>query len=213
VNHAQLAQNDIGQKSKRIMAARIDWLLSPSLAQTQQAHRQSIMAQNAESDIRALVDSFVEQLTQQIRISALESVRDALLDGKAPAAAPARRKPGPKPGRKPGPKPKAAKAKKTAKGGKRGRRTPEEIEADKAAIADYVKANPGCPMADITDALGLESITLRAQVNELLDAGTIRKEGEKRGTRYFPGGGGSRKATKRGKKRATKKKTSRKRAA
>jgi hypothetical protein len=169
---------------------------------------------NAQVDIRALVDSFVDQLTRRIRTAAVESVQMALLDGKASASSKGRR--GRKPGPKPGPKPKAAKA------GKRGRRTPAEIEAAKASIAAYVKANPGCPMSDITDALGLDSITLRAQVNELLDAGSIRKEGKKRGTRYFAGSGNSKPKTTRGKKaakrktakkRATKKKTTRKKAA
>jgi len=158
------------------------------------------MPQTAQADIRALVDSFVEQLTQQIRISALESVRDALLNGGAsPAAAPLRRKPGPTPGKK------AAK-----KRGKRGRRSPAEIEADKAAIADYVKANPGCAMGEITKALGHDAQTIRAQLNELLDAGVLSKEGERRGTRYYAGGGAKPKTT-RGKK-ATKRKTAKKRA-
>jgi hypothetical protein len=157
------------------------------------------MPKTSEADIRALVDSFVEQLTQQIRISALESVRDALLDGNASAsAAPARR------GHKPGPKPKTAAPKATKpKRGKRGRRTPEEIEADKAAILAHVKSNPGTAMGDISAALGQDAETIRAQVNDLLKAKALRKEGERRGTRYFAGGGsagGAKKATKRKKK-------------
>jgi hypothetical protein len=153
------------------------------------------MPKTSEADIRALVDSFVEQLTQQIRISALESVRDALLDGNASAsAAPARR------GHKPGPKPKTAAPKATKpKRGKRGRRTPEEIEADKAAILAHVKSNPGTAMGDISAALGQDAETIRAQVNDLLKAKALRKEGERRGTRYFAGGG--RKATKKGSRR------------
>jgi hypothetical protein len=54
---------------------------------------------------------------------------------------------------------------------------------------------------------------IRAQVNELLEEKALRKEGERRGTRYFAGSGrASKKATKRGKK-AGKRKTSKKKTA
>jgi hypothetical protein len=161
----------------------------------------------AQAEIRTLVDSFVDQLTQHIRVAAVESVQEAL-GGHAPAratAAPAKRA-----GAKPGPKPNAAKAKKTGKGGRRVRRSPEQIAAAKDAIARYVNANPGTAMGDLSTALGEDPITIRVQLNELLEEGALRKEGERRGTKYFAGSGRvSKKATKRGKK-AAKRKTSKK---
>jgi hypothetical protein len=171
---------------------------------------------NAQAEIRTLVDSFVDQLTQHIRQAAVESVQQAL-GGSAPARATA-----PATGRKgakPGPKPKAAKAKKTGKGGRRVRRSPEEMAAAKDAIVRYVNANPGTAMGDLSAALREDPTTIRTQVNELLEAKALRKEGERRGTRYFAGSGrGSKKATKRGKKatrkgKAAKRKTSKKKTA
>jgi len=166
------------------------------------------MTRNAEAEIRALVDSFVAELTQHIRTAAVESVQAALLGGAAPARA-----------KSAGPKSTGKKAgkrapKKTGKGGRRRRRSPEEIEAAKADIVSYVRANPGTAMGDLSSALGEDQAVIRLQLNQLLEEGALRKEGERRGTRYFAGGGGAKKKTKRGKKaKSAKKKSTRKKTA
>ena len=147
----------------------------------------------AKNDIRTLVDSFVADLEQHIRAAALEAVQDALANGQ-PAPKKATRK-----GRS---------SKKKA--GRRSRRSPAQIEAAKTKIVSYVRSNPGAAMGDLSSALNQDSATLRPQVNELLEAGTLRKEGEKRGTKYFAGKARAARKTKtkaKGRKKTTRKKT------
>lgn len=157
---------------------------------------------DSNADIRALVDSFVDDLSQHIRAAALEAVRDALLADGAPttsrAAAPRRGRP-----KKAAAKPRG----KGGKGGKRRRRSATEIAAAKSQILAHIKSNPGCAMGELTKSLGESAITIRAQVNELLSAGSIRKEGERRGTRYFAGKAKAKaKAKAKTRKKATKRK-------
>ena len=55
--------------------------------------------------------------------------------------------------------------------------------------------------------LGQPTKDLRGPLTKLMDQGSVRSEGQRRGTRYFPGGGGAaRKATRAGKKKAGKRK-------
>jgi hypothetical protein len=155
---------------------------------------------NAQAEIRALVDTFVEELTQHIRTAAVESVQAALLYGGAPARTVAPSS-GPKHNGQRGATkaaPKPARSGKTAKGRRRARRSPEQIEAAKALIVSHVRSNPGTAMGEMSATLGEDPTVIRAQLNELLKSGALRKEGERRGTRYFAGTG--RPATRAGKK-------------
>lgn len=81
-------------------------------------------------------------------------------------------------------KPRKAKAEKTS--GKTGKRDPEAIEALCAAFAAHVKAHPGQPMEEINESLGASTKELALPVKKALAAGTVRTEGNKRATRYFP---------------------------
>src|SRR5687767_8490009 len=104
-----------------------------------------MQANTSQEDIRALVDSFVSELTQKIRSAAVEAVQSALMNGDAPARSSAPRaqaRPGPKPGKKAG-------AGKAAKGGRRIRRNPEEIQAAKERILRHVQSHPGTAMGDM----------------------------------------------------------------
>lgn len=141
---------------------------------------------NSSDRIRNLTENFVRELEQAIRESALESVQSALLGGAQ--SAPTRR----------GPKPTVSSAPKRARkaSGKRGKRTPEQVEADGMNAVDYVRGNPGCPVGDIGTALGLSTKDLRLPLLRLVEAGTLRTEGQKRGTRYFPGSGKAKRAKK-----------------
>ena len=54
---------------------------------------------------------------------------------------------------------------------------------------------------------------LKRPIANLMGAGSLRTEGQKRGTKYFAGKGGKRKAAKKIKKRVAKRKTTKKRTA
>jgi hypothetical protein len=175
------------------------------LAQVVRKHKPTdskMRSKPAQADIRALVDSFVDELTQHIRTAAVEAVQSALLGGGAPAASSAA------PRRGAGKK--AKKAGKAKKGGRRVRRSAAEITAAKAEIRRFVQANPGSAMGELSKALGSDPAVIRMQLNELLAEGALRKEGERRGTKYYAGKGRATKAkgAKRAKK-ATRKKTAR----
>ena len=84
-------------------------------------------------------------------------------------------------------------------------------------LLDYITANPGQKMETIAAALGSTSTRMGRPVSKLLAAGTVRRDGEKRASRYFPGTGAGtptkRTARKTAPKKTTPKKTARKKAA
>ena len=130
------------------------------------------------SEIDVLVRKFVDDLEDLVRRAALESVTQALEGG--PAAAP--------------PKPARPAKTKTAKKRATRRRAAPRSKAGKEQLAramvDYLKANPGSKMEDIKVAVGEETRILRPIANKMLKNGHLRKEGEKRATRYYVGKGG-----------------------
>lgn len=155
-------------------------------------------------ELRARVDAFVADLSEIIRVSALESVRVALGDG---SAAPVRR------GRKPGRPAKATKSagRKAAKRGGRVRRSSEDLGQLSDSFLSYVKANPGQRLEQIGVGMRTDTKELKRPVQLLLESGSLRTEGQRRGTKYFAGSGKSakgkvskKKASKRGKRKATK---------
>lgn len=78
-----------------------------------------------------------------------------------------------------------AKPPRAAKG---GRRSDAEIEKTVARLKEYVTAIPGSRMEHIGAGLGLATKVLTRPMAKLLASNDIRREGEKRATRYFPGG-------------------------
>jgi hypothetical protein len=140
-----------------------------------------------DSEIRARIDAFAAELGTLVRQSAVQAVRGALGDGTAPrrrgpgrprkAAAPAKRGPG-----RP---PKAA----TAPRGRRGRRSSEDVLKTAEHLQAHVRANPGQRMEEISGALKVPTSELTLPVSKLMAAGSLRSEGQKRGTRYYAGGG------------------------
>jgi hypothetical protein len=152
---------------------------------------------NAETDIRARIDSFTADLQALIRRSALEAVSAALggSQPRAPAPVPAppkTRTPAPRvaqrrpvPASPAGPV-KAAAPKLAAKERGRGqKRPPGEIEALVEKIASYLQRNPGVTMEAMRDALGVPSTDLVVPAKKLIAAGKLRAEGKKQLTRYF----------------------------
>lgn len=146
---------------------------------------------NIDSELRARVESFVADLSEIIRRSALESVREALgAEGAAPVRA----------ARRVARTAKAAGApRKSARGG-RVRRSSADLERLSADFLSYVKAHSGERLEQIGIGMGVPTKELKRPVQLLLEAGQVRTEGQRRGTRYFAGAG-SRPATKSSRKR------------
>lgn len=101
---------------------------------------------------------------------------------KAKAATP------PTPAKKPvkaAPAPKASPAKKPAL--KLGaKRPPAELARLVERLGEYIKANPGLGMEAIGKSMGTPTSELTLPIKKLLAAKSIRFEGWKRGTKYFP---------------------------
>lgn len=152
-------------------------------------------------EIDARVSTFVSELESLIRKAALEAVQ-AALGGATPvkAAAPAPKAPKAKKPAAPAAAaapagPAAAKAAPSSSAlprVKKGtRRSPEDVAAAARAIKAHLASNPGQGVEAIAKALGAPSKDLALPILNLLGAKSIRKEGEKRGTRYFVSGSAS----------------------
>ena len=128
-----------------------------------------------EAQIEARTEAFAAELSALIRQAALEAV-EAALAGSTAAPAPRR-------GRKPAAKKRATKKKAAPK--KRGRRSAADIEALAAQVHQFVKANKGSRLEEISAGIGVASKELKRPVTDLLAAKALRKEGQKRGTKYF----------------------------
>ena len=157
------------------------------------------MAKNSiDQQIQLRINQFAEELGALVKAAALESVSEALggtAKASVSAAGPRRKKT-------------ARRAVSAAKPGKRFRRTAEHLEGDKQALLDYVTANAGQRLEEISAGMNVDSKELKRPATLLLQEGKLRKEGERRGTRYFAGGRGAGKAgpTKRKKKKSKSKK-------
>lgn len=158
--------------------------------------------QSADRELQARVDVFVADLTELVRQAALQAVQDAL--GVA-AVVPSR-------GRKRVASAGKATAKKPArrKSGKRVRRSTDDLAVAGQALVVEVRRAPGSGFEALRAALGVDGKDLRRPLNDLLESGAIRKEGAKRGTKYYPAG--TKSAAKPAKKKAAKRKTAKRKA-
>jgi hypothetical protein len=135
-------------------------------------------------ELRSKIDAFLGELSTLVKRSALDSVHAALGNGVAPA----RRGPGRPRG--------TAKASSRASSAG-GKRTSEQVDATAARIATFVRANPGARLEQIASGLNTSSKELKLPVIKLLGAKTLKKTGQKRGTKYFVGAGKARAKAKR----------------
>lgn len=119
----------------------------------------------------------------------------------------------PCPATRPGRHAKATKTtlKKAGKRGGRVRRSSEDLEKLSGSFLAYVKAHPGQRLEEIGAGMGTATSELKRPVQLLLEAGSLSTQGQRRGTKYFAGARKSskgkvskRKASKRGKRKATK---------
>lgn len=125
--------------------------------------------------INERVAAFVADVTEIARQAAMETLTEALHDGaEAKRRAPARENgKGANSGRRP----------------RGGKRTPEELEQTAEELYAHIQANPGERMEEIAKAMGTTTRDLALPVKKLLADRRIRTEGQKRATRYYPGGG------------------------
>lgn len=131
-------------------------------------------------ELRSRIDAFVNELTNLVKLSALEAVHEALgstlnagvTGGTAPAAAPSAGKRGP------GRPPKAAR-------GKGGKRSSEDVLKTAATVLSHIKANPGQRLEQIGKAVKMPTKDLKLPIQKLFEQKAINTKGEKRGTKYF----------------------------
>ena len=67
----------------------------------------------------------------------------------------------------------------------RGRRSERQMHRAIIALEAYIRANPGQNAEQIGAGLGAKTSEIARPIQKLLAAGTVRREGVKRATRYF----------------------------
>ena len=139
------------------------------------------MANSSVSDqVRARVESFVGELSELIRRSAMETVQQALAGGDAPR----RGRRGAVAGGRRGAASVALKAPRgRAKGAKR---SPDELEKLTGQLLAYIKGNAGQRIEQIADGMGTSTKELNLPAKKLLSTKAIKTKGHKRATQYFP---------------------------
>lgn len=137
-------------------------------------------------EIRSRIESFLAELSNLVKSSALEAVQNALGSSApaSPAAAPAAA-------------PAAPKARR-AKRGKRGKRSSDQVNADTQSLLEYIQANPGQRLEQIGKGMNLPTKGLKLPIQKLIADKAISTEGQRRGTKYSAG------APKKGRGRARK---------
>lgn len=126
-----------------------------------------------DQQVRAHIDSFVQELSTLVRHAAIESIQAAL--GAAPAVARGRRRPR-------GARNAAPTAPSRRKGGKR---TPEDVAKAAELVLGYVKANAGQRLEQMARGLKMTTNDLKLPVAKLMEARKLSTKGQKRGMKYF----------------------------
>lgn len=124
--------------------------------------------------INARIQQFAKELEELVRRAALEAVTDSL-GGAAPRAS----RPAASATRS------AAPARKSGKPG--GKRDPKIIAGLVTRVAAYVKAHPGQGVEAIAKGMNVRTHDITLPIAKLLASKTIKKKGEKRATKYYPG--------------------------
>jgi hypothetical protein len=136
----------------------------------------------AKVDIRARVDAFVNELETLIRDSIREGFAQAMGDASIVKRGP---------GRPPGPSRAAASpapALHTGKRKKGQKRSPAELQRIEETLAAFIQKTPGKRIEEINKALGTSTSDLSRPLSKLIAAKKVRRQGQKRASRYFPTG-------------------------
>ena len=141
------------------------------------------MANSPVSDqVRSLVESFVAEMSDLIRRSAMETVQHALAGGEAPR----RGRRGALAGRR-GAAPALAAAPRGARLRAKGaKRSPDELEELTNQLLAYVKGNPGQRIEQIAEGMGTSTKELNLPAKKLIGNKSLKTRGHKRATQYFP---------------------------
>ncbi|MBL8805172.1 MAG: DNA-binding protein [Planctomycetes bacterium] len=129
---------------------------------------------STDRELRERIDAFVVEISNLVRISALEAVHAALGSTLGASPAPAAK-------RGPGRPPKAASAAKSSG----GKRSPEAVLKTADAVLAYIKAHPGQRLEEIGKGVKMPTKELKLPIQKLFDAKSISTKGVKRGTKYF----------------------------
>lgn len=133
------------------------------------------MAASTEDRLLVLIEDFVANVKALANEQALEAVSSALGAG-APSGTTTRRK---KATRR-----KAAKKATRKKAGRRAKQSPAQIEKLRAQVLGFVKKNKDSRLEEISAGLGIDSAKLKTPIKGMLKAGSLKKSGQKRGTKY-----------------------------
>ena len=134
------------------------------------------MANNIQQQIEACVQAFVREVSELVRSSAMDAVAGALGGSTGGGGAKHR-------GRPAGSKNKAPAAAKSG-GGKRGKRTSEQVDAMALRIYEHVKKNPGSNVEGMAKAFNLKSKDLTLPITKLMATKKLKTTGQRRGTKY-----------------------------
>lgn len=159
-------------------------------------------SKNADNQIQARIETFVDEISELIQRAALSSVHAALAGklGFTPPTTLSSDRP-----RRDRNVVKGAKvARKAGRGGRRVRRSSENVQELAAQVRAAVRSGPGRRLGEIAAELDMDANDIRRPAQVLVAERKLRTTGQRGGTRYFPGGsGGAPSKT----KKASKKKT------
>lgn len=130
-----------------------------------------------DQEIQSRIQSFLAELSGLVKRSALEAVQGALgQDG-----APVRRGPG---------RPRKVTMRRAgrprlAKGGRRIRRSSEDLEAIGVRVLAQVRSKQGQRLEEIGRAMKIDTGILKRPIANLLATKKLKTKGKKRGTQYF----------------------------
>ena len=144
-----------------------------------------------EQRINDLVSTFVNEITRLAREAAVHTLNAALAStGGAVVSdtrvAGRRGRPGRPAAASSSASSSSSAASRRAKGAKR---PPTEIEETKARVHTHIRTNPGQRIEQINKMLGTRTSDLSLPLKKLMSEGSIRTEGARRATKYFPGDG------------------------
>jgi hypothetical protein len=134
-----------------------------------------------DTELRTRIETFTAEIAALVRSSAIEAVHDALgAELAGVRIAPVKRGPG-RPRKGGAPSPIVA----SKRGGKRAKRTTEDVAKMGGAVVAYVAKHPGQSVEQIGKALGAKTKELALPILRMIGAKKLKTKGQRRGTRYF----------------------------
>ncbi len=121
--------------------------------------------------IREQIESFVEEIAELVRHSAIESVAEALGGSHLASISDGRR---------------VGNLNRRLLDHRRGgKRSPQEIDATTSLVLDFVCQNPGQGVEQIAKSLGTDTRELTLPIKKLVSQKQLTTQGQKRATKYF----------------------------